>query len=169
MSRMHLFAFEKYPPDTSSSSYRLSGVIPDGELPAIDQPAHEPRSHPATLFRQALQLIDRQLQEEDLRPERLAEQLHLSRRRLYQVFEAQGETVSRCIQKRRLAKIAQDLASQRLEHQSITQIAFKWGFSDAAHFSRAFRRQFDLSPRAFRARASNHATAGTLPGAHGSQ
>ncbi|WP_429213430.1 helix-turn-helix domain-containing protein [Metapseudomonas resinovorans] len=98
-------------------------------------------------------------------PGRLAEQMNLSRRRLYQVFEAQGETVSRCIQKRRLANIAQDLASRRLEHQSITHIAFKWGFSDAAHFSRAFKRQFDLSPRAFRARASARAVAGTLPGA----
>lgn len=151
MNRMPLFACEKYRPETSSCSAMCSAVVPTGGLPA--------------LFRQALQLIDRQLQEEGLSPARLAEQMHLSRRRLYQVFEAQGETVSRCIQKRRLANVARDLASRRLKHQSITHIAFTWGFSDAAHFSRAFKRQFDLSPRAFRARASNHAVEGTLPGA----
>lgn len=126
------------------------------------RPAGQPDGIPQTaalLFRQALQLIDGQLQEEGLTPGLLAKQLRLSRRRLYQVFEAQGETVSRCIQARRLARVARDLLSERLEHQSITHIAFKWGFSDSAHFSRAFKRHFALSPRAFRARAPSPAPA----------
>jgi AraC-like DNA-binding protein len=30
---------------------------------------------------------------------------------------------------------------------SITQIAYRWGFNDAAHFSRSFREAYNTSPR----------------------
>lgn len=40
-------------------------------------------------------------------------------------------------------------------NRSITQIAFECGFSDAAHFSRWFKRKFDQSPSAFRRARSN--------------
>jgi AraC-like DNA-binding protein len=35
-------------------------------------------------------------------------------------------------------------------HLSISEICFRWGFNDAAHFSRAFREQFATTPRAWR-------------------
>jgi len=38
-----------------------------------------------------------------------------------------------------------------LHGKTITEIAFFWGFSDSAHFSRSFRRRFGISPRIFRA------------------
>ena len=38
--------------------------------------------------------------------------------------------------------------------RSIGAIAYGWGFNDSAHFSRAFRARFDLSPREWRARHS---------------
>jgi len=28
----------------------------------------------------------------------------------------------------------------------VTEIAFRWGFKDSAHFSRAFKREFGISP-----------------------
>jgi AraC-like DNA-binding protein len=34
--------------------------------------------------------------------------------------------------------------------RTITEIALKWGFSDAAHFSRSFKASFGISPNAFR-------------------
>ena len=46
-----------------------------------------------------------------------------------------------------------DLADLRLCERSITEIAFAWGFNDAAHFSRAFSNAFGLSPTRFRAMA----------------
>ena len=33
---------------------------------------------------------------------------------------------------------------------SITDIAYRWGFSDAAHFARMFRERFGMSPRRYR-------------------
>jgi AraC-like DNA-binding protein len=33
---------------------------------------------------------------------------------------------------------------------SISEICFRWGFNGSAHFSRAFRDQYGVSPREFR-------------------
>jgi len=37
-----------------------------------------------------------------------------------------------------------------LRRKSIARIAYGWGFSDMAHFSRCFRRAFGASPREYR-------------------
>jgi AraC family transcriptional regulator, positive regulator of tynA and feaB len=44
----------------------------------------------------------------------------------------------------RLARCLEDL--QRANGGSVTDIAFRWGFCDAAHFSRVFKRAFGVTP-----------------------
>lgn len=117
-------------------------------------PVMEKKLEPSELYRLVVKLINEQLQDTSLSPSYLASQLNLSVRQLYRLFEEQGETVSRYIQCRRLERVAHDLCAYELSHESITQIAFKWGFFDAAHFSRAFKRHFELSPRDYRMNAS---------------
>lgn len=92
--------------------------------------------HAALLRDQAQRLIDQLLQEEQLSPQYLAERLHISIRQLYRLFE---DSVCRYIQRQRLQRSAEDLGNPQLRRESITQIAFKWGFADSAHFSRAVR------------------------------
>lgn len=99
----------------------------------------------------AVQLIEQSLQDSDLTPTMIAEKLHVSIRRLYRLFEDQGDSVCRFILRRRLEHVAQELRNPGARSTSITQIAFKWGFVEAAHFSRSFKRQFGLSPRDYRA------------------
>ena len=98
----------------------------------------------------ATRLVETSLQETELGPEYLARRLNVSVRQLYRLFEQRHESISRYIQQRRLERVAQDLRAHDLRHESITQIAFKWGFVDAAHFSRAFKRHFQHTPRDFR-------------------
>lgn len=117
---------------------------------------------PNDLYGFALALIDEQLQDSLLSPATVARRLHFSLRRLYRLFEERGETVSRYIQHRRLIKIAEELSAPGRTHESITQIAFKWGFSDAAHFSRAFKREFEQSPRDYRAQQAELGCANAL-------
>ena len=106
--------------------------------------------HAALLRDQAQRLIGQLLQEAQLSPQYLAERLHISIRQLYRLFEEQGDSVCRYIQRQRLQRSAEDLGNPQLRHESITQIAFKWGFADSAHFSRAFKKQFELSPKDYR-------------------
>ena len=46
-----------------------------------------------------------------------------------------------------------DLCDPALAARTISEIAFGWGFNDAAHFSRAFRARFGAAPRELRALA----------------
>jgi len=97
----------------------------------------------------ARQLIEQQLDHALLTPPALAQQLAISLRQLYRLFEHDGG-VCHYIQQRRLARSAQDLQSPQYQHQSITQIAYRWGFTDSAHFSRAFKKQFACAPKEWR-------------------
>jgi len=124
--------------------------------PAIAQGATEAWS--SALFNDgdirtlAIQLIEQSLQESGLSPATIAERMHISVRRLYRIFEEQGDSVCRFILRRRLERVAHDLSNPCLLGVSITQIAFKWGFVEAAHFSRTFKRQYEMSPRDYRNR-----------------
>ncbi len=54
----------------------------------------------------------------------------------------------RHIWRRRLEQCAKDLCDPRRAGERIAEIAFRWGFGDASHFSRAFRQQFGCAPGA---------------------
>jgi AraC family transcriptional regulator, positive regulator of tynA and feaB len=106
-----------------------------------------------SLRRQVQQLIEESLPQPNLSPIALANRLQISVRQLYRLFEEQGDSVCRYIQRNRLQRSANDLANPNLRRESITAIAYKWGFTDSAHFSRAFKKQFELSPKDYRAQS----------------
>lgn len=95
-------------------------------------------------------VIDQSLTQPGLSPVGLASRLNISVRHLYRLFEEQDDSVCRYIQRARLKRSADDLTNPFLKSESITSIAYKWGFTDSAHFSRSFKKQFELSPKEFR-------------------
>jgi AraC-like DNA-binding protein len=104
---------------------------------------------------------------EPLEPAALAAEVHLSPKYLARRFrEAVGIPPMAYVRHYRLARAHELLAGS---DAPITQIALGTGFSDHAHFSRAFRKRYGLTPRAARARARSRsggrdgaATSGTL-------
>lgn len=97
-------------------------------------------------------LIQQRLESPRLSPALLAEELGISSRQLYRLFEASGDSVCRYILRERLSKAAQDLRDPVCAHRSITDIGSYWGFADSAHFSKAFKRQTGLTPSSYRHR-----------------
>lgn len=85
---------------------------------------------------------------EDICWEMLADQFMLSLRTLHrQLKHSTGLTPQRYLNRLRLTK-----ARHLLRHsdKSVTDIAFRCGFSDSNHFSTLFRREFNWSPREIR-------------------
>jgi AraC-like DNA-binding protein len=112
----------------------------------------EPPEHNRPELRSRIQrFIDGHLSDPALGPTEIAAAAHISVRHLHRLFSSTGSTLGDCIRARRLEQCRNDLANPRLRSKTITEIAFFWGFSDSAHFSRSFRRQFGICPRMFRA------------------
>lgn len=95
--------------------------------------------------------IRRHLCDDDLSPESIARAHAVSVRTLHALFEDSDESVSRMVRRERLARCLEDL--RRPTGGSVTEIAFRWGFRDAAHFARVFRREYGQSPSSARAAA----------------
>jgi len=98
--------------------------------------------------------IESHLHDPALTPARLASAVHLSTRRLHQLFEADGETVGAYILRRRLEECARAIADPSQRGRTITEIAFLHGFNNASHFGRVFRERFAATPSEFRSKNS---------------
>ena len=97
------------------------------------------------LMERVRRFVQKNLNSHDLTPDTLCRELGISRTRLYQLFEPSGG-VLHYIQKRRLLS-AHAALSNSANRQQIIEIAAAVGFTSAAHFSRAFSREFGYSPR----------------------
>jgi AraC-like DNA-binding protein len=107
--------------------------------------------------------ISDHLHDSDLSLEQIARSAGISSGYLQQLYRAaKGATIGQSIHNRRLARCRKDLADPSLAKQSVTSIAFRWGFSESSSFSRAFRRAFGVSPRQYR-QLSRNAASRSLP------
>ncbi|MBF9066693.1 AraC-like ligand-binding domain-containing protein [Streptacidiphilus fuscans] len=133
---------------------RLAGHVAD----LVDAIAFESRDEPVpTTAREHLvplirDHVDAHLGDPDLGPESVAEAFRISVRYLHRLFEGQDLTVARLIQQRRVAACARELDRHGHRASSVAAVARRHGFTNAAHFSRAFRAAYGVSPRVWRAR-----------------
>lgn len=152
-----------------SLARRLPG-IPAADLPALGEATtgmiaacFAAGAAPAPAPRERVErLILAHLGSARLDVARLATLSGMSRSSLHRLFEAEGG-VSRHILATRLQLVRRDLANPAFAAESVTTLAERRGFHDPASFSRAFRRAFACTPRAFRAAAA----AGPPHGARG--
>ncbi|MDB6108025.1 MAG: AraC family transcriptional regulator [Gammaproteobacteria bacterium] len=66
------------------------------------------------------------------------------------VLADENTSIARLIQTRRLERCRQALSDCTQRHRSISDIAYRWGFSDMTHFARRFRAAYGLLPREYR-------------------
>jgi AraC-like DNA-binding protein len=90
----------------------------------------------------------------------------LSRRKAYRLFEPVGGFATH-VNRRRLQRSLLALRSPEWRHLTISEIGSAHGFANAENFSRAFRREYGLSPREVRQLAATGRSlseaAGALP------
>jgi AraC-like DNA-binding protein len=98
------------------------------------------------------------LQDPTLGPTSIASAYAMSVRALHALFEDVDASVAGLVRSERLSRCLEDL--QRPNGGSVTDIAFRWGFCDAAHFSRVFKREFGATPSEVRQLALASAASG---------
>lgn len=116
-------------------------------------PAKTRSSAPAAremLIRRVEQYIERHLSDHDLTVENLARSLQISRGSLYSATRGLPNTLGQVILEKRLERSRQSLVNPRLANRRIIDIAVDSGFSSVAHFSRAFKARYGISPAVYR-------------------
>jgi AraC-like DNA-binding protein len=93
-------------------------------------------------------IITAQAADPALTPAAIAAQVNTSLRQLYRAF-AGSDSPALLIRRHRLDQAAALLVS-RTVRPPVEQVARECGFTSAEYFSRAFRREFGVSPRAYR-------------------
>ncbi len=90
------------------------------------------------------------LADESLVPAEIANRHGISTRYLHMLFAGKGESVSRYIQRQRLEACEAALRQADFSAYSVSEIAYRFGFNDASHFSRVFKQQFGETPARYR-------------------
>jgi AraC-like DNA-binding protein len=102
----------------------------------------------ATAFH-AKQTIIRLLGEQRLSVERIAEEMGVSLNQLNRIMKTDGLSPMRFVWQMRLERASRLLSSPAQGRVSIKEVAYRCGFSSEAHFSRAFRNRYGMTPREF--------------------
>lgn len=105
-------------------------------------------------LRRAEQIIRQNLANQNLSPDFVAEGCGISKRYLHELFSDTNKTVSQFIREERL--IAARDAIETSQSMAMAEIAYCFGFSDQAQFSRLFKSQFSITPSEWRRNASSH-------------
>ncbi|WP_040167552.1 AraC-like ligand-binding domain-containing protein [Microbacterium gorillae] len=111
----------------------------------------DPDPRQETLLARIRDHILANLDDPALGPGSIAAAHYISVRYLHAVFQREGTTVAAHIRQLRLERCRDDLTDPRLADETVTRVASRWSFSDAAHFSRLFKATYGETPSAFRA------------------
>jgi AraC-like DNA-binding protein len=96
-----------------------------------------------SMFTRVVQYIERNIESPELSPQSICRRVGISRSQLYRLFVSAGG-VANYIRLSRLLKARAELASSA--RQRISNVAYKYGFTSHAHFSRVFKQHFGCTP-----------------------
>ena len=117
-------------------------------LPAAKQ---QPVSQLTAYHREQIKACARsRLRDPALTVASIAAQLRVSPSTLHRAWAGEACSMAEWIWSQRLDAARRDLCDPNFAARSVSEIAFSWGFNDAAHFSRAFRARFACSARELR-------------------
>jgi len=141
-----LTAVHLRPVELAIPEFLIASVLGD----VASNPVRAASSVRLALFHRVCQSIEAELGDPQLSLTKVAKEQGISSRNMQKLFELGDQSFGQYLRARRLERCRSDLASPLHAHLSISEICFRWGFNDAAHFSRAFREQYETTPRAWR-------------------
>ncbi len=100
--------------------------------------------------------IEQHIADRKLNTQAIAAGTGLSARYINNLFNDENTSLMRYVTVQRLEKSRRQMTSAQCEGVSITNIAMQCGFYNMSHFSRAFRQQYGVSPRQYRALNDTH-------------
>jgi AraC-like DNA-binding protein len=129
---------------------RGSALMGFGHLLGVLEP--DPRGDSSSWrVKEALEFIELNFSNPDVRAADVASAQRISRRRLDSIlFESTGLPITAQIWAQRLEQAAMDLRDPLRSHWSVSQVGYSNGFSSPAHFSRAFKERYGAGPLQFR-------------------
>lgn len=107
-----------------------------------------------TLTERVLHYIDEHALDERLDASAIAAAHSISTRYLYVILRARGIALREHIRSLRIEYAARLLRDPNCSNLPIAEVAYRSGFADHAHFSRAFRQCYDVAPSEWRHGAS---------------
>ncbi|MFF4650039.1 helix-turn-helix domain-containing protein [Streptomyces sp. NPDC001380] len=113
-------------------------------------PARDPGCRERVLRLRVHAFIEEHLGDPGLTPAAVAAAHNVSLRLLHRLFQHEELGVAAWIRARRLERCRRDLADPLLRDLPVHAVARRWGFTDAAHFSRTFRAACGMTPTDYR-------------------
>ena len=140
-------------PMSSSAQVEVAGSVDRLiHLATIDGSTDNSPQGRATVTLNALMTFIRaNLNDAQLSVDTIAHSMGCSRRTVHRIFRAAGgESVERFLWRQRIDACAAEMARSDIAHISLTELAYRYGFSSSASFSRSFRQVHGVSPSHWR-------------------
>jgi AraC-like DNA-binding protein len=119
----------------------VAAQFPDD--PLVREPLRETMHHRIMIY------LESHFADPDLSAAKIAAAHHVSVRQMYSVLAGAGVRLGDWVRARRLEQCRRELLDPRF---AVATVARRWGFSSPAHFSRAFRDAYGMSPTEWRGR-----------------
>jgi len=107
-------------------------------------------SYETLILQRAKSYIAQNLSDPTLDPTKIAAQGGVSLRRLQNLFQKSGDSIAASIWRQRLEMAEKQISDPVNIRLSLSELAYRCGFADQAHFSNRFRARFGMSPREYR-------------------
>jgi AraC-like DNA-binding protein len=129
-------AFDEIPVITPESEWEIAGAISNLiRFTMLDACEIQTEVSLPQVWRERIKsYIVSHLRDPELSIDQIAAALNCTKRYIHKVFQCEGTSVSESILRMRLARCREDLRNSARSQDSITDIAYSWGFNNPAHF-----------------------------------
>jgi len=90
--------------------------------------------------------VGRYLADPELNTEQVADNIGMSSRQLNRILALNDLTVKKLIMDERLSRVRRLIEADGMDHASVGELAYQFGFSSPSQLSRAFRKHYGVGP-----------------------